>query len=288
MSDPKGRDAPSDKDLPASRHKAARTTIVGGQPAGNERDAPPIPVALEHILGLAAVSPSFAKELRQRRASALNATGLELTPSERAILGAVPDETLSQMISRMDRRLPEPDRRTFLEHAALAMAALVGGGVLGSSGGCKRASRDRSQETRPPADKGIRPDRLREEEEAARPGERDSPDAEARPLVEDRPTEDRPAEDRPTEGEQPSPARTSQGANLQQGETPDMGASTADMADPAPRPTATKPRPRPEQFAPTRGSQPHRPKPRPRPDPYRDTKTRGIRPGSGGSNNPFE
>ena len=45
------------------KKQAARTTIVGGQPPGNERDLPPIPVALERLLGMAAAEEAFARAL---------------------------------------------------------------------------------------------------------------------------------------------------------------------------------------------------------------------------------
>lgn len=202
MSEAKGpEDRGAERGAAPARREAARTTIVGGQPPGNAREVPPIPVGLEHLLGLAAASPEFAEALRRDPRAAVQATGLALSASERAILSAVPAPALDQMVSQMNGRLAEPERRRFLEHAALAVAALVGGSALAACGDKKGASEGKksapSPEPRPRgddytgADMGIRPgDRFSDMDEMSaemgtpdpvRPAPGDEPAMEAAP-----------------------------------------------------------------------------------------------------------
>lgn len=164
-----------------SRRHAAKTTIVGGQPPGNARDLPPVPVGLEQTLHLAAASPDFADALLTHRERAVEASGLSLTHSERGMLRAVDDATLRQMIAQVDRTLAQPDRRVFLERATAAVALLVGGASLAGcdkpgSGGTapKKKLPERTPDRIPrtttgarvdrpdPPPAGIRPDRRRD------------------------------------------------------------------------------------------------------------------------------
>ncbi|MFH2008088.1 MAG: hypothetical protein ABI333_16015 [bacterium] len=168
------------------RVQPARTTIVGGQPPGNAREAVPIPVGLEELLGMAAATPDFAEALLKDSSAAAAAAGLELTATETAILGAIDGRQLTLMIDEVRGQLPEPDRRAFFEQAAVAIAVLVGGAAAAGVGcGSKKQSRPVGQAGDSPMDppatqpdaaarampreppethaptKGIRPDRTR-------------------------------------------------------------------------------------------------------------------------------
>lgn len=110
--------------------QAARTTIVGGQPPGNSRDEVPVPAALEDLLSMAAASPEFASALVRDRIRVAEAARVTLSPAETAILGAVAEASLWQMIARVGSALPQPERRWFLERAVSAVAVLVGGVAL--------------------------------------------------------------------------------------------------------------------------------------------------------------
>ncbi len=112
--------------------QAAKTTIVGGQPPGNQRLLSEVPVGLEQLLAMAAASEDFARALREDPDSAVKASGLDLTPTEQAVLGATPKPMLAKMIARVAEALPRPERRAFLERAAAALVALVGAATLGA------------------------------------------------------------------------------------------------------------------------------------------------------------
>ncbi|HUU55801.1 MAG TPA: hypothetical protein VMW93_00540, partial [bacterium] len=62
--------------------EAARTTIVGGRPAGNGAIPRHIPRGLEVLIKKAAVDPAFKDILFEKRAGAADAIGLKLTPAE--------------------------------------------------------------------------------------------------------------------------------------------------------------------------------------------------------------
>ncbi|MFH2008519.1 MAG: hypothetical protein ABI333_18170 [bacterium] len=135
--------------------RAAKTTIVGGQPPGNSRELPPIPVGLEELLGMAAAEQAFAEVLLDDPAAAADAGGLTLTATEATILRAVGRETLSQMIARLRQRQPETERRAFLEQAAAALAVVVGGAAAAS--GCKGQDKSASKSTTPSTTPGTAP-----------------------------------------------------------------------------------------------------------------------------------
>ena len=126
------------------RAHPAQTTIVDGPPPGNAWEAPPIPVALEELLGMAAATPAFAEALLADPRAAAEAAALALTATEEAILGAVDRDQLALMIAEVREQLPEPDRRAFLEQSALAIAVLLGGGMAVTGAGCKSEKTSRS------------------------------------------------------------------------------------------------------------------------------------------------
>jgi hypothetical protein len=116
-----------------------RTTIVGGRPPEDGAALPPVPTGLPRLLRLAAVDEAFRGELLARRAAVAAAAGVTLTPSERAIVDAVPAAHLAAMIAGLPP--PAPDRREFLVRAAAsAVLLLLGGASLGS--GCERPRRN--------------------------------------------------------------------------------------------------------------------------------------------------
>jgi len=124
------------------RAQPARTTIVGGQPPGNAREMPPIPVALEELLGMAAATPDFAEALLKDPHGAAAAADLKLTGTERAILRAIDGQQMRLMVDEVRDQLPDSDRRAFFEQAALAVAVLVGGAAAAAAG-CAPKNRSR-------------------------------------------------------------------------------------------------------------------------------------------------
>jgi hypothetical protein len=149
-------------------HRAAKTTIVGGQPAGNSRDVATVPVGLEELLGMAAMDDDFAEALLTDPDPAVEASGVTLTSTEQTILRGLRQATLEPMIARIRQHLPEPERRAFLEQGAAAVALLVGGGALLAATGCKDDRKPSARKTTSPrrmapdrdaVDTGARPDR---------------------------------------------------------------------------------------------------------------------------------
>ena len=151
-------DAPTSPQDTAKR-TAIKTTIVGGQPPGNERTLQTVPVGIEQLIGMAAADPEFALALRERRDEAISAGRVTLTATELAILASIDSSTLQAMVDRMRGALPEPERRSFLRRATAALLALVGGGATAlAATGCRDADAGRSVQP-PPAVTGARPDR---------------------------------------------------------------------------------------------------------------------------------
>lgn len=120
---------------PGQAKQAAKTTIVGGQPPGNQRLLTEVPVGLEQLLAMAAASEEFARALRADPDDAIAASGLRLTATERAVLGATPEPMVAKMIARVETLLPRPERRLFLEQAAAALVVLLGAGTLAACKG---------------------------------------------------------------------------------------------------------------------------------------------------------
>jgi len=99
---------------------------------------PPIPVGMEELVSMAAASDDYARELVARRDQAAEASGVELTSTERAMLRAIDDATLTGVIEQWRDKLPAPERREFLERASAALVILVGGGVVTGAAGCEK------------------------------------------------------------------------------------------------------------------------------------------------------
>jgi hypothetical protein len=209
--------------------QAAKTTIVGGQPPGNQRLLNEVPVGLEQLLAMAAASGEFARALREEPDSAIAACGVRLTDTERAVLRATPRPMLAKMIAQVESALPRPERRLFLEQAAAALAVLLGAGTLAackdSGKGTKSGGVSDPMDTRrpmdamkrstdggvkpdkrpvPPAIGGVRPDK-REVPQAGATIERPRPSGRAgvrvdRPMVPKKRPRPRP---KPTRGSRP-------------------------------------------------------------------------------------
>lgn len=131
--------------------QAARTTIVGGQPPGNDRPLMQIPVGLERLLGMAAVDEGFCQALVADWRGAAAASGLELLPTEARILEVTSSQQLRQMIAQVPRRLVAEDRRAFLSQATAALLALAGGAAVATSAaGCRTTRRDPLPAGQPP------------------------------------------------------------------------------------------------------------------------------------------
>ncbi len=139
---------------------------------------PPIPVGLEDLVGLAAASEDFAELLGARRDEAVAASGVDLAPTEAAVLGAVDDSTLARMIQTCRAQQGAPARRVFLARASAAVLLLLGvaGCEKKTNGGSRQPGAAPEPSMSPPA---MDPPDLRQ---TPKPG----PDAGV-PLVRDPP-----------------------------------------------------------------------------------------------------
>ena len=137
-----------------SGKRAVKTTIVGGQSQENRRPLPPIPIGIEQLLSIAAVSREFATALVRDRDAAIEAAALELTPTERRILSAVDDRALRRMIASAEGSVPDRDRRAFLTRSAAALLVLAGGAAVASASACGDDSRLRVLDSSWSADSG--------------------------------------------------------------------------------------------------------------------------------------
>jgi hypothetical protein len=140
-------------DHPKQEREAVKTTIVGGRPPGSGRENGAIPRGVEVLVKKAAVDPEFRAVLLEKRAAAADAIGLELTDSEKAMIGIVPERQLDSIIAHTD--VPDTQRRAFMGRAAVVMLAALGTGL--ATAGCMPAPTGVRPETVPATD-GIRPD----------------------------------------------------------------------------------------------------------------------------------
>ncbi|MBI5479541.1 MAG: hypothetical protein HY906_11825 [Deltaproteobacteria bacterium] len=108
-----------------------RTTIVGGRPPDESASPPPVPTGIQRLLRLASVDEAFARELRARREEMGPVAEVELTVHERAVLRAIPEVQLADMIANLPP--PAPCRRTFLRQSAASAVLLLGGAALASA-----------------------------------------------------------------------------------------------------------------------------------------------------------
>jgi hypothetical protein len=134
-----GGDRPEERD-------AVRTTIVGGRPPGSGKDIGEIPRGIEVLVSKASVDAEFRTLLLDRRASAADEIGLDLSPAESRMLDAIPAVQLEAVIGRT--KVAPSNRRAFLGRAAAVMLAALGAGLgAGEAEGGLTA--------------GISPDRIR-------------------------------------------------------------------------------------------------------------------------------
>lgn len=123
-----------------------RTTIVGGQPQEDGATLPPVPTGIQRLLRLASVDPSFRRELVERRDKVAQAAEVMLTPSEAAVLAAIPAAQLEQMAEQMPP--PAPPRREFLRQTAATAVVLLGGAALGEAvTGCRNKAKEPNSDT---------------------------------------------------------------------------------------------------------------------------------------------
>jgi len=134
-------------------------TIVGGQPPPRKRATlAGVPVGIERVLFLAAVEPTFRQALLEGdREAAVAARGLEMKPSELAMLRAIPATQLAANIDGIDTSEDNVERRTFMRAVAAGAMAVASAEAFS---GCDTASDGNRPDTGPPPmdATGIRPD----------------------------------------------------------------------------------------------------------------------------------
>jgi len=103
-------------------------------PAGAGPGSVRVPAGVEYVLRKAAEDARFRQRLTEDRAAGLDRSGVKLGDGERAILLAIPDAQLEQMIEAAATHLP---RRSFLQRTLGALvAALVGATTVAVLPGC--------------------------------------------------------------------------------------------------------------------------------------------------------
>ncbi len=110
---------PAQRPPTAERDRAAGPTIVGGQPPARESATPgDVPLGLEQVLYTAAVDPGFYGQLLQDRQAAVAGAGIDLRPSEQAMLAAISPAQLRAAVSGVDTSPRNLQRRSFLRSVA--------------------------------------------------------------------------------------------------------------------------------------------------------------------------
>jgi hypothetical protein len=105
-----------------------RTTIVGGRPPRSGVIPRHIPRGLEVLIKKAAVDPAFKNILFEKRAAAAEAIALDLSPTEEAMLAAVPAAQLKAIVA--NTKVSPGLRPAFLGYAAGVMLAALGATAL--------------------------------------------------------------------------------------------------------------------------------------------------------------
>jgi hypothetical protein len=93
----------------------------------------PLPTGLQSLVSMAAADPRFADALIADRDAAVAASGLTLTPAERAVLRALPPSALRALAAGVSKNLPESSRRAFLARVGPALVTLGLASVLPAS-----------------------------------------------------------------------------------------------------------------------------------------------------------
>ncbi len=177
-------------DLGERQMPSPRTTIVGGRPPEQEGGLPPVPTGIQRLLRLASVDPEFRQELVERRGELAAAAEIPLTPSEAAILAAIPAAQLDEMAVKLPP--PPAPRRAFLRRTAATAVVLLGGAALAEgAAGCRKPTSDPNppgtQEADGdggPADPPKRPDNREMESEGGASPHPPPPRAEKREIQE--------------------------------------------------------------------------------------------------------
>lgn len=134
-----------------AEQRAVRTTIVGGRPPGAGKPVGNIPRGIEVLVKKAAVDPAFRRLLLAKRAEAAKTIGLDLSPSEAAMLAAIPGAQLEAIISntKVDPKL----RPILMGAAAAVMLVVLGADMVGcdGNGGTKGGRPDRPPSQQQPA-----------------------------------------------------------------------------------------------------------------------------------------
>jgi len=98
-------------------------------------ELPPVPTGIQRLIRLASLDAEFLQELIEHRGAVAAAAGVPLTKSEEAILAAIDDRVLSEMVAKMPP--PSPPRRAFLRQTAATAVVLLGGAALAeATSGC--------------------------------------------------------------------------------------------------------------------------------------------------------
>ncbi len=100
------------------------------------------PRGIEILVKKASVDGAFKRHLLEERSGAAERIGLELDPAEAAMLDAIPEAQLANIIS--DTKLPPKLKPVFLGSTALLMAAVLGVSTAGCC--CPTATGNRPDE----------------------------------------------------------------------------------------------------------------------------------------------
>ena len=112
-----------------AEQEAVRTTIVGGRPPGAGKPMGNVPRGIEVLIKKAAVDSQFRRLLLEKRSEAAATIGLELRPSEVAMLSGIPQAQLETIIgqTRVDAKL----RPILMGAAAAVMLVALGADLTG-------------------------------------------------------------------------------------------------------------------------------------------------------------
>jgi len=95
---------------------------------GRQRDS--LPLGIEQLLAHAAMDSDFARALMDNRGVALEASGIALTQTERAILRSLSEPVLAEMIAGLAGNMVDVERRAFLGKSTAVAALVLGGNQL--------------------------------------------------------------------------------------------------------------------------------------------------------------
>jgi hypothetical protein len=137
---------------------AVKTTIVGGRPPGSGKPVGDVPRGIEVLVKKASVDPAFNELLLRKRSEAAKEIGLELEPSEIAMINTVPEPQLESIISKTI--VFPKQRNAFLGKVAALMIVAPGASTFG----CGSEEESDPVRRHGPPTEGIQPDRPPREE----------------------------------------------------------------------------------------------------------------------------